>query len=78
MYTEYQTEQLIHTYRRAAINEGSSEHFQISHKFIDHFSTNKGKHILESGVLETAIVHHYMVHAIRNVNAWRLNTKIEN
>ena len=34
--------------------------------------------ILESGVLETAMVDHYMIYAIRKVNAWRLVTKRNN
>ena len=77
-YAEYQIGQLIKAYTRVAISNGANEQSQISHSLIDHFSTNKRKYILESGVLETAMVDHYMVYAIRKVNAWRLNTKHEN
>ena len=69
---------MIKAYTRVAISNGANEQSQISHSLIDHFSTNKRKYILESGVLETAMVDHYMVYAIRKVNAWRLNTKHEN
>ena len=41
----------------------------------NHFSTNKRNYTLESGVLETAMVDHYIVYAIRKVNSWRLNSK---
>ena len=78
VYAEYQIEQLIKAYTRVAIREGANGQSQISHSLIDHFSTNKSKYILETGVLETAMVDHYMVYAIRKVNAWRLNTKSKN
>ena len=69
VYAEYQIEQLIKAYTRVAIREGANGQSQISHSLIDHFSTNKSKYILETGVLETAMVDHYMVYAIRKVNA---------
>ena len=80
MYPEYQIEQLIKAYTRVAISNGVNEQSQISHSLIDHFSTNKRKYVLESGVLATAMVDIYMIYAIRKVNAWRLiipNMKIK-
>ena len=74
VYAEYQIEQQIKAYTRVAINKGANEQSCISHSLIDHFSTNKRKYILESGMIETLMVDHYMVYAIRKVNAWRLNT----
>ena len=76
VYAEYQIEQLIKAYTRLAISNGANEQSQISHSLIDYFSTNNRKYILESGVLETAMVDHY-IYAIRKINAWNLNTKHE-
>ncbi len=52
----------------------SREQYQISHSLTDHVSTRKSKYILESGVLETAMVNHYLVYWIRKVIAWRMKT----
>ena len=46
-----------------------------SKTLIGHFSTNKQKYILSSRVLRSGMVDHYMIYAIRNVNAWRIRSK---
>ena len=42
---------------------------------IDHFSTNKPRYILSSGVIKSGMVDHFMIYAIRKVNAWRIRSK---
>ena len=39
---------------------------------IDYFSTNRPQYILKSGLLELGMVDHYMIYAVRKVNASRL------
>ena len=78
VYAEYQIEKLIKVYTRITINKEANEQSRLIHSLVDHFSTNKRKYTLEPGVLETAMVDHCMVYAIRKANAWRSNTKHEN
>ena len=42
---------------------------------IDHFSTTSPRYILRADVLRIGMVDHYMVYAIRKINAWRLKKK---
>ena len=51
-----------------------SEH-HTSKTLIDHFSLNKPKYILSSGVVKSGMVDHYMIYAIQKVNAWGIRSK---
>ena len=74
LYNEYQLEQLIKDYTRVAVRATKENEHHTSKTLIDHFSTNKPKYILSSGVLKSGMVDHYMIYAIRKVNAWRIRS----
>ena len=74
-YGEYQFEQMITDYTRVAVTTNETGESTTSKSLIDHFSTNRAKYILKSGVVELGIVDHYMIYAVRKINAWRLKGK---
>ena len=43
-----------------------------SKSLVDHFSTNRAKYIVKSGFVQLGMVDHYMIYAVRKLNAWRL------
>ena len=53
LYNEYQLEQLIKDYTRVAVRITKENEHHTSKTLIDHFSTNKPKHILSSGVIKS-------------------------
>ena len=75
LYNEYQLEQLIKDYTRVAVRITKENEHHTSKTLIDHFSTNKPKYILSSGVIKSGMVDHYMIYVIRKVNAWRIRSK---
>ncbi len=75
VYSEFQIEQLIKQYTRVAVTTNKQGEQRISKSLIDHFSTSSPKYILETNVLETGMVDHYLVYGVRKINAWRLNKK---
>ena len=75
LYNDYQLEQLIKDYTRVAVRATKESEHHTSQTLIDHFSTNKPKFFLSSGVLKSGMVDHYMIYAIRKVNAWRIKSK---
>ena len=75
LYREYQFEQLITDYTRVAVTTNETGESTTSKSLIDHFSTNRAKYIVKSGVLEIGMVDHYMIYAVRKINAWRLKRK---
>ena len=44
----------------------------ISKSLIDHFATNRRDYILMSNVLKIGMTNHYLIFAIRKINAKRL------
>ena len=72
---EYQLEQLIKDYTRVPVRVTKENEHHTSKTLIDHFSTNKPKCILSSGVFESGMVDYYMIYAIRKVNTWRIRSK---
>ena len=75
LYNEYQLKQLIKDLTRVAVRASKESEHHTSKTLIDHFSTNKPKYILSSGVVKSGMVDHYMIYAIRKVNAWRIRSK---
>ena len=75
LYNEYQLEQLIKDHRRVAVRATKESEHHTSKTLIDHFSTNNPKYILSSGVVKSVMVDHYMINAIRKVNAWRIRNQ---
>ena len=75
LYNEYQLEQLIKDHTRVAVRATKESEHHTSKTLIDHFSTNKPRYILSSGVVKSGMVDHYMIYAIRKVNAWRIRSK---
>ena len=71
LYSEYQLQQMITDYTRIAVttDEAAGEH-STSKSLIDHFSTNRAKYIVMSGVVKLGMVDHHMLYAVRKVNAW--------
>ena len=72
LYSEYQLQQMITDYTRVAVTTDETGEHSTSKSLIDHFSTNRAKCIVKSGVLQLGMVDHYMIYAVRKVNAWRL------
>ena len=75
LYREYQFEQIITDYTRVAVTTNETGESITSKSLIDHFSTNRAKYIVKSGVLELGMVDHYMIYAVQKINAWRLKRK---
>ena len=75
LYNEYQLEQLIKDYTRIAVRITKENERHTSKTLIDHFSTNKPKYILSSGVIKSGMVDYYMIYVIQKVNAWRIRSK---
>ena len=72
LYSEYQLQQMITDYTRVAVTTDETGKHSTSKSLIDHFSTNRAKYIVKSGVVQLGMVDHYMIYAVRKVNAWRL------
>ena len=51
VYSEFQLEQLIRSYTRVATTHNGNDDTAISKTLIDHFSTNKPKHILKVDII---------------------------
>ena len=75
LYNEYQLEQLMKDHTRVAVRATKESEHHTSKTLIDHFSTNKSRYILSSGVIKSGMVDHFMIYAIRKVNAWRIRSK---
>ena len=75
IYSEFQFTQLINKYTRAAITTNEQNEQKTTKTLIDHFSTTSPRYILRADVLRIGMVDHYMVYAIRKINAWRLKKK---
>ena len=60
---------------RVAVRATKENEHHTSKTLIDHFLTNEPKYIRSSGVLKSGMVDHYMIYAIRKVNAWRIRSK---
>ena len=56
VYSEFQLEQLIRSYTRVVTTLNENDGTAISKTLIDHFSTNKPKHILKVDIIETGMV----------------------
>ena len=72
VYSGYQFEQLIKKHTRMAITGTELRKQRLGKSLIDNFSTSSSQHCLETGVLETRIVDHYLVYGVRKINSWRL------
>ena len=66
---------MIKDHTRVAVRTTKENEHHTSKTLIDHFSTNKPRYILGSGVLKSGMVEHYMIYAIWKVNAWRIRSK---
>ena len=74
IYSEFQFEQQIHDYTRVATQE--KDGIQHSSKtLIDHFATNSPNYILRANVLKLGMVDHYLIFAVRKINAKRILDK---
>ncbi len=71
IYSEFQLEQQIDEYTRVATVERNGA-LHISKSLIDHFATNRPDYILRSNVLKIGMTDHYLISAIRKINAKRL------
>ena len=76
VYSEFQMEQLIKTYTRAATNTCDNAIKRISRPLIDHFSTSNAIYFLKTDVLAAGMVDRYLIYGIRNINAWRIKKAI--
>ena len=74
LYSEYHLEQVITDYTRIAITSTENQRKIASKSLLDHFSTNRAKYIKRSGILELGMVGHFLIFAVRKVNAWRQKT----
>ena len=74
IYSELQFEQLINDYTRVAAVEKDGAPY-TSKTLIDHFATNRPNYILRANVLKLGMVDHYLIFAIRKINAKRLIDK---
>ena len=74
IYSEFQFEQQINEYTRVAALEkdGASHTYKT---LIDHFATNCPNYILRASVLKLGMVDHYLIFAVRKLNAKRLLDK---
>ena len=68
-------EQMIKDYTRIATTTTETGEQKTSKTLIDHFSTSCPKYILKADDIKTGMVDHYLVHAIRKINAWRMKKK---
>ena len=75
VYSEYHLEQMIKDHTRIATTTTETGEQKTSKTLIDHFSTSCPKYILKADVIKTGMVDHYLVYAIRKINAWRLKKK---
>ena len=74
IYSEFQFEQQIHDYTRVATQE--KDGVQHSSKTLkDHFATNRPDYILRANVLKLGMVDHYLIFAVRKINAKRILDK---
>ena len=71
----YHLEQMIKDHTRIATTTTETGEQKTSKTLIDHFSTSCPKYILKADVIKTGMVDHYLVYAIRKINAWRLKKK---
>ena len=69
LYSEYQLQQMITDDTRVAVTTDETGEHSTSKSLIDHFSTNRVKYIVKSGVVQLGMVDHYMIYAVRKVNA---------
>ena len=72
LYSEYHLEQIITDYTRVAVTSTENKREIVSKSLLDHFSTNNVNYIKASGILELGMVDHFLIFAVRKVNAWRL------
>lgn len=70
VYSEYKMEQLIKNYTRVAFTTTEQSGQRLSKSLIDNFSTSSSKYVLETDILETGMVDHYLVYGVRKINAW--------
>ena len=70
VYSEYKMEQLIKNYARVAFTTTEQSGQRLSKFLIDNFSTSSSKYVLETDILETGMVDHYLVYGVRKINAW--------
>ena len=74
IYSEFQFEQQINDYTRVAvIKKDGIQH--SSKSLIDHFATNCPNYILRANVLKLGMVDHYLISAVRKINAKRILDK---
>ena len=72
LYSEYQLQQMITDYTSVAVTTDGTGEDSTSKSLIDHLSTNRAKYIVKSGVVQLGMLGHYMIYAVRKLNAWRL------
>ena len=77
LYSEYQLQQMITDYIRVAVTTDEIGENSTSKSLIGHFSTNRAKYIVKSGVVQLGMVDHYMIYAVRKVNAWRIKEIVQ-
>ena len=74
IYFEFQFELLINNHTRVAVMEKDGAP-HTSKTLIDHFATNLPNYIMSANVLKLWMVDHYLIFAIRKINAKRLIDK---
>ena len=68
---------MITDYTRVVVTSDETGKHCTSKSLIDHFSTDRAKYIVKSSVVQLGMVDHYMIYAVRKVNAWRLKEIVQ-
>ena len=77
LYSFFQFEQQIKEYTRVASKINNEGKTIITKSLIDHFATNRVRHILKSEVIQIGMVDHYLIIGTRKINAWRILQKCQ-
>ena len=64
-------------YTRVASKVNNEGRTIITKSLIDHFATNRKRHILKSEAIQTSMVDHYLIIGTRKINAWRILQKCQ-
>ena len=77
LYSFFQFEQHIKEYTRVASKRNIEGTNIITKSLIDHFATNRERHILKSEVIKIGMVDHYLITGTRKINEWRTRQKCQ-
>ena len=77
LYSFFQFEQQIKEFTRVASKRNSEGKTIITKSLINHFATNRERHILKSEVIKIGMVDRYLIIGARKINAWRTRQKCQ-